>query len=68
MRRRLTIISAFFLVAGLGPAFFVAQAMNKSGGDAQSARQFVGYWMGIDPLDAATFVEGSRRTTMERSR
>ena len=51
MRRRLTIIIALFLVAGLGPAFFVAQATNESGRDAQSARQFVGYWMGVDPLD-----------------
>ena len=45
-RRRTIIISALFLVAGLGPALFVAQATNKSGGDAQSARLFVGYWMG----------------------
>ena len=56
MRRHLTI--ALFLVAGLGPAFFVAQATNKAGGDAQSARQFVGYWMGIDPLDGGDVRRG----------
>ena len=50
MRRRLAItISALFVVAGLG-SVLVAQATNKSGGP-QSARQFIGYWMGIDPLD-----------------
>ena len=59
MRRRLTIIiSALFLVAGLGPALFVAQATNRSGGDVQSARQFVGYWMGIDPLDGGDVRRG----------
>ena len=59
MRRRLTIIiSVLLLVAGLGPALFVAQATNKSGGDAQSARQFVGYWMGIDPLDGGDVRRG----------
>src|SRR5215475_10535394 len=51
MRRRLSItISALFVVAGLGSAVLVAQATNGSGGP-QSARKFIGYWMGIDPLD-----------------
>ena len=51
MRRRFTvIISALFSVAGLGSAVLVAQAANVSGGPP-SGRQFVGYWMGIDPLD-----------------
>src|SRR5262245_51178378 len=51
MRRRLTVtISALFLFAGLGSAVLVAQATNESGG-SQSARQFVGYWMDVDPLD-----------------
>ena len=51
MRRRLGItISAFFVVAGLASAVLVAQARNGSGGP-QSARKFIGYWMGIDPLD-----------------
>src|SRR4029453_15955524 len=59
MRRRLTIIiAAIFLVAGLGPAFFVAQATNRSGGDAQSARQFVGYCVGIDPRDGGDVRRG----------
>src|SRR5262245_28929491 len=58
MRRRLTItISALFLVAGLGWAVLVAQAANESGGP-QSARQFVGYWMGIDPLDGGDVRRG----------
>ena len=52
MRRHVAmVISALFLVAGLGPAALVAQAAKKPGGPKQTARQFVGYWMGIDPLD-----------------
>ena len=52
MRPRLAIIiSALFLVAGLGSAVLVAQAAKKPGGHKQTARQFVGYWMGVDPLD-----------------
>jgi len=52
MRPRLTIIMpALFLVAGLGSAVLLAQAANKSNGSKQSGRQFVGYWMGVDPLD-----------------
>src|SRR5262245_62114421 len=48
MRRRPTmIVSALFVVAGLGSAVLVAQAAS----DKQSARLFVGYWMGVDPLD-----------------
>ena len=51
MRPRLAIIiSALFLVAGLGSAV-LAQAAKKPGGHKQTARQFVGYWMGVDPLD-----------------
>jgi hypothetical protein len=52
MRPRLAItISALFLLAGLGSAVLVAQAAKKPGGHKQTARQFVGYWMGLDPLD-----------------
>jgi hypothetical protein len=52
MRPRLAIIiSALFLVAGLGSEVLVAQAAKKPGGHKQTARQFVGYWMGVDPLD-----------------
>jgi hypothetical protein len=48
MRLRLVlIISAVVLVPGVGTTTLVARAANASGG----ARQFVGYWMGIDPLD-----------------
>ena len=58
MRRRLTIIiPVVFLVAGLGSAVLVAQAGNEQGGQ-QSARQFVGYWMGIDPLDGGDVRRG----------
>jgi len=73
MRLRLVlIISAAVLVPGVGTATLVARAANASGGHearhGPGARQFVGYWMGIDPLDGATRAAGSRRTTMERSR
>ena len=52
MQRRLVIVvSTVLLVA----AALVGQAAGKSGGHEQrhgsAARQFVGYWMGIDPLD-----------------
>jgi hypothetical protein len=59
MRCRLaSIISALMLVAGLGSAVLVAQAAKKKGGQKQTARQFVGYWMGIDPLDGADVRRG----------
>lgn len=56
MRLRLAlIISAAVLVPGAATATLVAHAANASGGHeaphGRSARQFVGYWMGIDPLD-----------------
>jgi hypothetical protein len=64
MQRHLAIvISSVVLAAGAGSAALVAHASGPSGGhsadgssgpkgDAAShARQFVGYWMGIDPLD-----------------
>ena len=59
MRHRLAIIiSALFLVAGLGSAVLVAQAAKKPGGHKQTARQFVGYWMGVDPLDGGDVRRG----------
>jgi hypothetical protein len=58
MRRHFAIISALFLVAGLGSAVLVAQAAKKPGGPKQTARQFVGYWMGIDPLDGGDVRRG----------
>src|SRR5262245_8917474 len=58
MFRRLTfIIPALFLVAGLGSAALVAHAANVSGGP-QNGRQFVGYWMGVDPLDGGDVRRG----------
>ena len=59
MRPRLNIIMpSLFLVAGLGSAVLLAQAANKSDGHKQSAREFVGYWMGIDPLDGGDVRRG----------
>jgi hypothetical protein len=58
MLPRLSIImSTLFLVAGVGAAVLIAQAGNQSGGP-KSGRQFVGYWMGIDPLDGADVRRG----------
>ena len=56
MRLRLVlIISAAVLVPGVGTATLVAHAANASGGPeprhGPGAQQFVGYWMGIGPLD-----------------
>ena len=56
MRRHLAIIvSVVLLAAGLGSAVLAAHAATTSSGQKvrklSSARQFVGYWMGIDPLD-----------------
>ena len=56
MQRRLAVVaSAALLAAGAGSAVLLAQAAEASGPhkarDESSTRQFVGYWMGIDPLD-----------------
>ena len=56
MHRHIGVIaSAIVLAAGVGSAVVVAHAANASSGqearDTASARQFVGYWIGIDPLD-----------------
>ncbi|HVD79643.1 MAG TPA: hypothetical protein VNB87_03865 [Propionibacteriaceae bacterium] len=56
MQRRLAVVaSAALLVAGAGSAVLLAQAAEASGPhkarDVSSTRQFVGYWMGVDPLD-----------------
>jgi hypothetical protein len=67
MRRRLVlaISAAVLLAAGAASA---ALAVHSSGapGDAQSGsrssgRQFVGYWMGIDPLDGGDSRRGITR-------
>ena len=50
MQRRLVIVvSAVLVIAAAGAV--VAQAAGRSGGHGSAPRQFVGYWMGIDPLD-----------------
>lgn len=55
MQRRLAITaSAALLVPGLLAAALVAHAADARGGrpaDHGARAQFVGYWMGIDPLD-----------------
>ncbi len=66
MRHRLVIIvSAALLVAGVGSAILVAQSANASSGhqvfEVRNARQFVGYWMGIDPLDGGDARRGITR-------
>ena len=55
MRRRLVVIaSAALLVPAVGTATLVRRPANRSSahetGRAPAAAQFVGYWMGIDPL------------------
>jgi hypothetical protein len=59
------IVSAVLLVAAVGSAALVAQAANTSSGHeaghGPSARQFVGYWMGIDPLDGGDSRRGITR-------
>jgi len=67
MKRRLVVIAAAaLLVAAGGSAALVAGAAGSSNGSearkAPIARQFVGYWMGIDPLDGGD----SRRAITRR--
>jgi acetaldehyde dehydrogenase (acetylating) len=54
-RHVVIVVTAVLLVAGVGSAALVAHAANSSSEPKAShqanARQFVGYWMGIDPLD-----------------
>jgi hypothetical protein len=63
MQRRLAIIvSAVLLVTGVGSAALVAGAWSRD--DARhgpGSRQFVGYWMGIDPLDGGDSRRGITR-------
>lgn len=68
MRQPLAIIaSAFLLIVAAGVAALAAQADNRSGADKPQStagtRQFVGYWMGIDPLDG-----GDSRRAITRNR
>ena len=50
MRRSLAVTVSAVLAAGAGAAVVVAQAADGSD-DRPSGRQFIGYWLGIDPLD-----------------
>jgi hypothetical protein len=66
MRYRLVIIvSAVLSVALVGSAVLVAQSANAlsehQARKAWHARQFVGYWMGIDPLDGGDSRRGITR-------
>jgi hypothetical protein len=59
---RVIIVSAVLLLAGAGSAALVSQA--ASGDQARhgsDARKFVGYWMGIDPLDGGDSRRGITR-------
>jgi hypothetical protein len=49
MKRRLVIVSTVLVVAAAASVALVAQAAGTSSG--HKGGQFVGYWMGIDPLD-----------------
>jgi hypothetical protein len=63
MQRRLAIIaSAVLLVTGVGSAALVASASSRDDArDGPGSRQFVGYWMGIDPLDGGDSRRGITR-------
>jgi hypothetical protein len=63
MRLRLAIIvSAVLLVGGVGSALVAHAASSSSGHKARTgAQQFVGYWMGIDPLDGGDSRRGITR-------
>jgi hypothetical protein len=66
MQRHLAIIICIVLLAaGIGSAVLVAHAANTASGHKarklSSARQLVGYWMGIDPLDGGDSRRGITR-------
>ena len=65
MRRRLVIIvSALLVAAGAGSVLIGAHAASASSKQAArkpDAGQFVGYWMGIDPLDGGDSRRGITR-------
>ena len=63
MRRHLVIIvSAALVLGGVGSALLVAQAASTSSEDkAGHGSRFVGYWMGIDPLDGGDSRRGITR-------
>ena len=66
MRARIVLIgSVVLLLAGLGSAVLVARAANASNGEqarvGPRGQQFVGYWMGVDPLDGGDARRGITR-------
>jgi hypothetical protein len=62
MKRQLVILGCA-VVAAAGSATFVAQAANRShgAGGRQGAHTYVGYWMGVDPLDGGDSRRGITR-------
>src|SRR3954454_1775615 len=66
MRRRVSLIATAVLVAAcVGSVVVVAQAADRSSergsGRGGDAARFVGYWMGIDPLDGGDSRRGITR-------
>jgi hypothetical protein len=53
-------VSAVVLATGVGSAIVVAQATGGSD-DGPGDRRFVGYWMGMDPLDSGDSRRGITR-------
>lgn len=65
MKRQLVVAVSAALIAAAGSAAYVANAADTSGSSARhapAARPFVGYWMGIDPLDGGDSRRGITRT------
>ena len=65
MRRRLPIIVSAALVVVAAGSVVLAHTASASSAQATAkpkARQFVGYWMGIDPLDGGDSRRGITRT------
>ncbi len=63
MKRQLVVAVSAALVVAAASAALVANAATSSRQSARhtpAARQFVGYWMGIDPLDGGDSRRGSR--------
>jgi hypothetical protein len=65
MKRQLVLVVTAAVFAAGGAAALVANAADTSSGSnqrhVQTARQFVGYWMGIDPLDGGDSRRGLTR-------
>ena len=61
---QVVIVSIILSVALVGSALLVASAdaaIEPRGRDASHAKEFVGYWMGIDPLDGGDSRRGITR-------